>query len=43
VLVIVVRLVESARRERVAYLLLAVLAGIGLVPGVRAIVAPIFS
>jgi hypothetical protein len=42
-LVIVVRLVESARRERLAYLLLAVLAVVGLVPGVEAIVAPIFS
>jgi hypothetical protein len=36
-LVIVVRLVESSRRERLAYLLLAILAG------VEAIVAPIFT
>jgi hypothetical protein len=42
-LVIVVRFVESARRERLAYLLLAVLAGVGLVPGVETIVAPIFT
>jgi uncharacterized membrane protein len=43
VLLLVVRLVESGRNKRPGYLLLAVLAGSGLVPGVASVIAPIVT